>query len=98
MIRAYSLSLLCIALFALFPVISVALVSLVATAAGCTVNEGGVHPCLIAGADLGGLLYTMGVLGWLGLVTLPVGAILLAVWAVLLLGHLGWRALRRPPR
>jgi hypothetical protein len=38
------------------------------------VDEGSVHPCVINGKDYGQLLYTLGVMGWLMLVTLPAGA------------------------
>lgn len=95
MVRAYTVALLTILGFALFPVLSVLIVSLVAGAAGCSVNEGSVTPCVIAGVDMGGLLYTMGVLGWLMVATIPVGAMLLAGWLALLLGHLAWRHFRR---
>ena len=43
-----------------------------------------VHPCIIAGHDYGQLLYTLGVLGWLMLLTLPAGAFAFAIWVVAL--------------
>lgn len=79
---------------ALLPVASVAVAGLVAEAAGCTLNEARAHPCVIAGLDWGGLLYTMGVLGWLMLATIPIGGALLAFWAVALLFCIGWRIFR----
>lgn len=66
-------------LFTFGPVLSVLLSSAVSGAAGCRVDEGSVHPCVIAGFDVGGLLYTLGVLGWLMLVTFPSGVIMAAV-------------------
>jgi ABC-type Fe3+ transport system permease subunit len=78
--------------FTLAPVISAVIASVLANANGCVVDEGSIHPCLIAGSDWGENLYTLGVLGWLMLVTLPVGAIALLVLAVVLLIHrTNWR-------
>jgi hypothetical protein len=78
--------------FTLAPVASVVIASLLANAHNCRLDEGSVHPCLIAGADWGETLYTLGVLGWLMLVTLPLGAIGLLVLAVVLLIHRNiWR-------
>lgn len=65
------------------------LAGLVAGAAGCTLNEGAAHPCVIAGVDIGGALYFFGMMGWLSLATLPLGAIVfLAGLAILVLGFL----------
>jgi hypothetical protein len=66
--------LLAILTVALAPVGSVAVCGLIANTHGCKVDEGSVHPCIIGGHDYGQLLYTLGVLGWLMLVTLPGGA------------------------
>jgi hypothetical protein len=80
--RGLVAALLLILVLALLPVASVLLSSVVADAAGCRLDEGGFHPCVILGADWGGVLGTMFVLGWLALVTLPLGAVALAAWAV----------------
>ncbi|MCP3971932.1 MAG: hypothetical protein GY717_16735 [Rhodobacteraceae bacterium] len=42
---------------------------------GCTLHEGFSNPCLVNGQDWGETLYTAFVMGWLMLVTVPVGAI-----------------------
>jgi hypothetical protein len=56
------------------------------------VDEGSVHPCTIRGHDYGQLLYTLGVLGWLMLVTLPGGALALMIWLIILILHrASWR-------
>jgi len=56
------------------------------------VDEGSVHPCVINGKDYGQLLYTLGVMGWLMLVTLPAGAFAFALWLIVLLVHRSnWR-------
>ncbi len=61
--------------------------SWIANAHGCKVDEGSVHPCVINGKDYGQLLYTLGVLGWLMLVTLPGGAVAVMIWLVVLIVH-----------
>lgn len=54
---------------------------------GCQVDEGSVHPCIVGGKDYGHLLYTLGVFGWLMLITLPFGAVAFLAWLVVLLLH-----------
>jgi|ERR1044071_2932164 len=78
-----------IVLFAVAPLISVIVCGVIANAHGCKVDEGSVHPCVIDGKDYGQLLYTLGVLGWLMLATLPIGALGGVVWLVVLLLHRG---------
>ena len=69
--------------------------SIIANAAGCRVDEGSVHPCVISGHDYGELLYTLGVMGWFMLITLPAGALAFAAWLLTLLLHrAAWR--KRP--
>lgn len=57
----------------------------IATANGCTLDEGSVHPCLIAGSDYGETLYTFGLMGWVGLMTCPLALILLFAYLVIVL-------------
>jgi hypothetical protein len=59
----------------------------IASVHGCHVDEGSVHPCIINGEDYGHLLYTLGVTGWLMLVTLPAGVFALMIWLVVLMLH-----------
>ena len=59
----------------------------IANAYGCKVDEGSVHPCIINGDDYGQLLYTLGVLGWLMLVSLPIGLFAFVVWLLILILH-----------
>ncbi|MDB5561933.1 MAG: hypothetical protein JWN11_1351 [Hyphomicrobiales bacterium] len=84
---AYGLILAAILLLALLPLISVLVASSIAEANGCPLDEGSVHACLVAGHDLGELLYTLGVLGWLMLASLPLGGIGVIVWLVILIIH-----------
>jgi uncharacterized membrane protein len=67
------------------PLLSALLAYQIASSLGCTLDEGSVHPCLLAGRDIGDLLYVMGVMGWLMLVTiwlLPVAPIMWIAYAV----------------
>jgi len=81
-----------IVLVALAPIGSVITCGWIANAHGCKVDEGSVHPCMINGKDYGQLLYTLGVLGWLMLVTLPVGALAFTIWLIILILHrASWR-------
>lgn len=86
-----------ILLFAAAPVISVAIAGMIAEANGCQLHEGFVNPCIVGGVDWGGTLYALGVMGWLMLATLPLGALALAAWVVaaivlLVVGHRRRRA------
>jgi len=76
-----------IVLVALAPIGSVVACGLIANAHGCKVDEGSVHPCIINGQDYGQLVYTLGVLGWLMLVTIPGGAFAFATWLIVLILH-----------
>ncbi len=73
------------------PIISVALAGFIATVNECPLNEGGVQPCILWGRDIGGLLYTMAVMGWLGLFSIfIVAAGLLGIAWELLLASWRW--------
>lgn len=73
-----------IVLLAAAPLLSALTADLIASANGCDLHEGFVNECVIAGADRGETLYAMFVLGWLGMMSLPVGAIALVAWLVVL--------------
>lgn len=45
------------------------------SALGCTVNEGGASPCLVAGVDIGDALNSLFTMGWFSILTLPFAAI-----------------------
>ncbi len=68
----------------------------IAEAHGCTMNQGGIQPCVVNGVDRGQLLATMFVLGWLMIATLPAAAIAILVWLIVLIAH--WTASRRTQR
>ena len=77
------------------PFVSVALAGLIAEWNGCVLHEGFAGPCIVFGTDIGGVLYTMTVMGWLMLISLMflAGGLLGLVWECVLL--LGRRILRR---
>ena len=72
-----------ILLFALLPIISVIASSGIASLAECQLNEARVHPCVVLGVDVGGLLAFMFVAGWLAFMTVPIGVTGLLIWAVI---------------
>jgi hypothetical protein len=76
-----------IVLLAVLPLLSALGAGAVASANGCALDEGSVHPCIIGGADWGEALYSFGVLGWLMLASLPLGVVALIVWLIVLLIH-----------
>ena len=73
-------------LVCLAPVLLAVAAGVTASIAGCALDEGSVHPCLIAGADWGDVLYTGMMMAWFGLITLPfagvavIGLVLLALY------------------
>jgi hypothetical protein len=92
----YGLILAAILLLTALPLISVIVGGSIASAYGCGLDEGNIHPCLVGGQDLGSLLYTLFVLGWLMLVTLPLGGIAVIVWLVILIIHrIAWARINR---
>ncbi len=91
--RTYLLVLGLIGLIALAPLFSVFIAGGIANAAGCAVDEGSSHPCIIAGTDWGETLYTMFVLGWFMLFTIPLGAMASMAWLITLIIHRGrWKS------
>ena len=60
----------------------------IASAGGCRLDEGSVHPCVIAGHDVGDALYTGFVLTWLVLLTWPGMLLSGCVWAYVLIRRL----------
>jgi hypothetical protein len=64
----------------LLPAASAILSTLIAGYAGCQLDEGGAHPCLIAGRDYGETLVTMFVSGWFAFLTVPMATVLVPIW------------------
>jgi hypothetical protein len=83
--------------WAIFPVACMLLAAIVSAICGCSINEGSPTPCIVFGTDIGRILYTLGVMGWLSIVTLPTGGIaFLAYLAFLMIERLVTQN-RRPP-
>jgi hypothetical protein len=83
----YGIFLVLIVLFAFAPIGSGMLCSAIADAPGCKWDEGSVHPCIINGHDYGELVYSLGVMGWFMLVTIPIGLFAFVAWLIALLVH-----------
>lgn len=60
-------------LFGAFPLILALTAGWIGEAANCTVNEAGANECIVWGADIGGLLAGMFVMGWFAFYTAPLG-------------------------
>jgi hypothetical protein len=54
----------------------------IASSLGCRLNEAGNNPCLLAGHDIGDTLYTMFMMFWLAILTMPLMAISIIGWLV----------------
>jgi hypothetical protein len=87
-----------ILLFAVLPVVSLLLAVLFASAFGCQLDEGSVHPCVVVGLDFGGLLYPMAVGGWFVMFTVPLAGLALIVWLIVLVVLLFIRRRRHADR
>lgn len=85
-----------ILLFTFAPVISVAYASSVAEANNCDLDEGSIHPCIVNGKDIGSDLYSLAMMGWLMIATIPLGlgALLIYILGVVLF-YIVRRYLRR---
>ena len=88
----YSVILVIVLAFALWPIGSVMYAANVAEAHGCALDEGSVHPCIVDGEDVGEALNAFAVMGWFMLATVPLGGGALIVWLIALLAHRNaWR-------
>jgi hypothetical protein len=74
-----------ILLWTLWPFIPVFVASAIASHYGARLDEGSAHPCIVNGRDIGPTLYSMGVMGWFGLLTIPTGLLALALFTVMIL-------------
>jgi hypothetical protein len=74
-----------LALIGVAPIAIAMLAGAIASAHGCRLDEGDVHPCRVGGQDWGPALYGFGVMAWLALVTIwlaPAGLVLFVVGLV----------------
>ena len=80
--RAFRIAMAVAVVVCLLPFASLLVSVVVAKLGNCALDEGSVHPCVIAGVDLGAALYDMFVLTWLGLLTLPLLAFSVLLWII----------------
>ncbi len=85
-----------ILLWTIWPVILAAIAGAIASANGCELNETVINSCVVDGREMGETLYSMGVMGWFMLVTVPTGLLALLVFLLLLL--IEWIVGRRKAR
>jgi hypothetical protein len=83
----YILALVLLLVVTMFPVPLLFLATWFAEANGCTLNESGIHPCIVDGTDWGDTLAMMGMSGWLLIATIPIMAFGVTLIAVVLLVH-----------
>lgn len=88
-VRALLIGYFLIVLVAGAPIISVIVAGAIASWNGCELHEGFRNPCIVNGTDIGDTLYTMGVLGWLMIATIPLGLAALVAWTLI------WYVVRR---
>lgn len=74
-----------ILLWTIWPVLLVATAGAIASANGCELNEAVINSCIVNGSEMGQTLYSMGVMGWFMLVTIPTGLLALLIFLLLLL-------------
>lgn len=79
-----------IALVSVFPLLMMFAAAWIASLAGCHLDEGSAHMCVILGSDRGEMLYTMFVSGWMTILTLPLGAGFFLLWLLVTVGRILW--------
>jgi hypothetical protein len=60
---------------AVLPLLALMLSGVLAVITGCSINEGTVNTCQLGPVDIGSLLYTLFVSGWLIFISFPLGAL-----------------------
>jgi hypothetical protein len=85
-----------ILLWTIWPVILAGVAGAIASANGCELNETVISSCIVNGREMGDTLYSMGVMGWFMLVTIPTGLLALLIFLLLLL--IEWIMGRRKAR
>jgi hypothetical protein len=78
----FAILLVLILLFTFGPALIAVGSEFIAEAFGCKTDLNRAVPCVIGGKDYGQTFYDLGFLIWYSYLTLPIGAVLAAVWAV----------------
>lgn len=97
--KLLAILLLClILLWIVWPIALTATAGAIAAANGCQLNEAQINSCIVNGREMGDTLYTLGVMGWFMLVTIPTGllALLIFLLVLLILWLVGRRRSSRP--
>ena len=84
-VRVFLLLLVLIALVAFGPVIVQLAATGYARSHDCVLHEAFSNPCFVDGADRGELLYSLYLFGWLSQITIQIGIVATAFWALLFL-------------
>ena len=71
-----------IILAALLPILVSMLAGFIGYCMGCSINEAGTDDCVRIGVPFGTILNPLGVLGWLGIITIPLGVIATVILAI----------------
>lgn len=79
------------AIMVLLPFAMVLLAAGISTLTGCDANEGIQQTCDVFGLDIGGLLSSLMLGGWLGLFTIPLVMTIAAAWLLVEVIAFVWR-------
>lgn len=79
-------------LIALAPMLLASAAGAIAHALGCRLDEGDAHACLLAGTDIGGLLYSWFVMGWFFLLTMWLVPAAIILWIAAIVARFKFRA------
>ncbi len=71
-----------IGIFSLSPYLVALLAGLIGQCLGCNINEGGTDDCIRLGIPFGIILNPLGVMGWLLLITIPLGIMAFVAWFI----------------
>lgn len=85
--------------FAFIPLLITIIAGLIANGFGCRLDESGSYPCMVGSVDIGGALSLLGLIGWLSLITFPIGALgVLIFGGVAIVGGVWYFVARRAAR
>lgn len=89
--RWYFCAFLAITLFAITPLLGGIIAEGMVTLTGCNFHHNSTSACTFIGQDIRQVLYMIGIMTWMGIVTLTYGAVALALSLLCLGLHLLWR-------
>lgn len=80
--RPWKVILIILTVVAWLPIALAFAASGIASTLGCRLDEGGSHPCALAGHDIGDTLYAMAMMMWLAFLTFPLIPLTAAGWLI----------------